>query len=141
MYFKNEKKRIEILIGGYTDTPEFFEESIGKNALSCLVSYWGEDLGYGVLFDELFQTDDVARLYDMAFCLATSKVDSFTYADQWDLVIINAKRNADSYEIEVNVKIWGEDEYLSGVFNYTKQEFMDFVDELEEYKKVYPIIT
>lgn len=30
MYFKNDKAEIEILIGGYTDTPEYYEESVRK---------------------------------------------------------------------------------------------------------------
>ena len=141
MYFKNEKSEIEILIGGYTDTPELYEESIGKNALSCQVNYYGEKIGDGVLWDELFQTDDIVRLHAMALQLANGEVDCFEYKDQWDMVIINAKHNADSYEVEVNITQRAEGKYLSDVFSYTKQEFMDFVDELEEYQKAYPIIT
>ena len=141
MYFKNEKSEIEILIGGYTDTPEYYEESIGKNALSCQVSYYGEKIGDGVLWDELFQTDDIVRLHNMALQLANGEVDCFEYKDRWDMVIINAKHNADSYEVEVNVMQRAQGKYLSDVFSYTKQEFMDFVDELEEYKKAYPIMT
>jgi len=140
MYFKNEKSEIEILIGGYTDTPEFYEESIGKNALSCQVSYYGEKIGDGVLWDELFQTDDIVRLHTMALQLANGKVDCFEYKDRWDMVIINAKHNADNYEVEVNVKQKYNGEYLADVFNYTKQELIDLVNELEEYKKTYPII-
>ena len=139
MYFKNDKAEIEILIGGYTDTPEYYEESVGKNALSCQMSYYGEDLGDGVLWDELFQTDDIVRLYDMALCLATGKADSFVYADQWDMVMIRAKQNADSFEMEVSVMQRAQGKYLSAVFPYTKQELMDFVDELGEYKKAYPV--
>jgi len=140
MYFKNEKSEIEILIGGYTDTPEFYEESIGKNALSCQVSYYGEKIGDGVLWDELFQTDDIVRLHTIALQLANGEVDCFEYKDQWDMVIINAKHNADDYEVEVNVKQKYNGEYLADVFNYTKQELIDLVNELEEYKKTYPII-
>ncbi len=141
MYFKNENSEIEILIGGYTDTPEFYEESIGKNALSCQVSYYGEELGDGLLWDELFQTDDIVRLHDMAIQLANGEVGSFAYKDQWDMVLINAKRSKESYQMEVNVMQRVDGKYLSDVFAYSKEEFMDFIEELEKYKKAYPIIT
>lgn len=115
------------------------KRALEKNALSCQMSYYGEDLGDGVLWDELFQTDDIVRLYDMALCLATGKVDSFVYADQWDMVMIHAKKKADSYEMEVSVMQRAQGKHLSAVFSYTKQELMDFVDELGEYKKAYPV--
>lgn len=141
MYFKNEKAEIEILIGGYTDDPEYYGESIGKNALTCQVSYWGEELGDGVLWDELFQTDDIVRLYNLAFQLAAGKVDSFAYSDQWGMVIIQAKRNGTRYDFEVGIVQRGAGEYLSDVFPYTKQELMAFIEELGEYKRMYPVIT
>lgn len=139
MYFKNEKSEIEILIGGYTDTPEFYEESVGKNALSCQVSYYGEELGDGVLWDELFQTDDIVRLCDMANQLATGKADSFSYKDQWNMVLINAKRDIENYQIEVSVIQRCSGKYLSDIFSYSKQEFTDFIEELEKYKNAYPV--
>lgn len=138
MFFKNEKSEIEILIGGYTDTPECFEESIGKNALSCQVSYFGEELGYGVLWDELFQTDDIVRLYNMAIQLANGKVDSFLYKDQWNMVLINAEKGIDNYQIEVSIIQRDSGNYLSGKFVYSKPEFADFIEELKNYKEAYP---
>ena len=139
MYFKNEKSEIEILIGGYTDTPELYEESIGKNALYCQVSFYGEKLGDGVLLDELFQADDIVRLCDMANQLANGNVDTFSYKDQWDMVLINAKRDIENYQIEVNVIERCSGEYLSDIFSYSKQEFTDFIEELEKYKNAYPV--
>ena len=139
MYFKNDKSEIEILVGGYTETPEYYDESIGKNALSCQVSYFGEELGDGVLWDELFQTDDIVRLCDMANQLANGNVDTFSYKDQWDMVLINAKRDIENYQIEVSVIQRGLGKYLSDIFAYSKQEFTDFIEELEKYKNAYPV--
>ena len=139
MYFKNDKSEIEILVGGYTETPEYYDESIGKNALSCQVSYFGEKLGDGVLWDELFQTDDIVRLCDMANQLANGNVDTFSYKDQWDMVLINAKRDIENYQIEVSVIQRDSGEYLSDIFAYSKQEFTDFIEELEKYKNAYPV--
>ena len=139
MYFKNDKSEIEILVGGYTETPEYYDESIGKNALSCQVSYFGEKLGDGVLWDELFQTDDIVRLCDMSNQLANGNVDTFSYKDQWDMVLINAKRDIENYQIEVSVIQRGSGKYLSDIFAYSKQEFTDFIGELEKYKNAYPV--
>ncbi len=141
MYFKNEKAEIEILIGGYTDVPQRYDDKIiRKNALACQVYFYGEDLGDGVLWDDLFQTDDIIRLHCMAVELASGNVDSFSYKDQWDMVLIDAKRNADDYDISVSVIQRSRgNSYLSGKFTYSKQDFMKLIEELEKYKKSYPV--
>lgn len=84
---------------------------------------------------------DIARLHAMAIQLANGQVDSFTYKDKWDMVLINARQDTDNYQIAISIMQRGSDEYLSDTFLYSKQELASFIDELEKYKNEYPIIA
>ncbi len=141
MYFKNDKIDIEILVGGYTDSPESYSEEIGKNALSCQVVYSGEDMFDGVLWDELFQTNGIISLYNEINMLLSEETNQITYRDEWNYFTFNALRKSnDKYEIYIKIIQKAEKEDLTGTFEYTVNELKELAEELKCYMNLYPVV-
>lgn len=140
MYFKNDKSEIEIFVDGYTDFPEKYSEEVGKNALSCTVFYsldraWGK----GVLFDELFQTDEIILLHKRITALLEETVDTVDYKDKWNCFTFIAKKNKIDYDVYINIIARGGED-INGNFKMTFSDLKEIAEELNEYIIKYPVV-
>ena len=141
MYFKKDDIIFEIFVKGYTEDPEYYGGALGRNALSCQFDYQKSTEEFGILWDELFQTDDIVRLYNGIYDMLYEKNDSFSYADEWGYVKINARRlSSIKYELVVSVYDRSEDKDISEFFYLSTDDMKDFVDELRELTRRFPVV-
>lgn len=141
MYFENENCAYQIVVLGYTDFPERFSEDVGCNALSCEFSWFKNGNWAGTMWDELFQTDDIIRLYDGIHNVLNHQTDTYSYRDKWDCVIMNAKHiDTNTYELAVSVYDQIKSNYKSETFHLSENDFRDFADELTELTKLFPVV-
>lgn len=141
MYFKNENTEIEIIVNGYTELPEKYDDKIGKNALSCTIPYsLNRDWGEGVMFEDLFQTDEIILLHNKIINLLAKKVDTIEYRDEWNYFTFNARRTENEFEVYVNVINRADSEDINGTFKMTFDELKEIEEELSEYMIKFPIV-
>lgn len=141
MYFKNETSEIEIFVDGYTDFPEAYSEQIGKNALSCTVAYsLKRAFGNGVLFDELFQTNDIIILHEKIAQLLAGKVETIEYEDKWGYFTFNAKKSENNFEVYINILNRSSKDDINGFFKMTFNELQELKNELQGYMAKFPVI-
>lgn len=141
MYFKNENSEIEIIVNGYTEFPEKYDEEIGKNALSCTILYsLSRDWGEGVMFEELFQTSEIILLHDRIIDLLAKKLDTIEYRDEWNYFTFIAQRIKNEFEVYVNIIDRGCSEDINGTFKMTFDELKGIEEELQEYMIKFPIV-
>lgn len=141
MYFKNENLEIEIIVNGYTELPEKYDEEIGKNVLSCTVLYsLNRDWGEGVIFEELFQTNEIILLHNKIIDLLAKKVDTIEYRDEWNYFTFNALRIKNEFEVYVNIIDRADSEDINGTFKMAFDELKEIEEELQEYMVKFPIV-
>ena len=141
MYFKNENSEIEIIVNGYTELPEKYDEEIGKNALSCTILYsLSRDWGEGVMFEELFQTSEIILLHDKIIDLLAKKLDTIEYRDEWNYFTFIAQRIKNEFEVYVNIINRADSEDINGTFKMTFDELKGIEEELQEYMIKFPIV-
>lgn len=141
MYFKNENSEIEIIVNGYTELPEKYDEEIGKNALSCIILYsLSRDWGEGVMFEELFQTSEIILLHDKIIDLLAKKLDTIEYRDEWNYFTFIAQRIKNEFEVYVNIIDRAGLEDINGTFKMTFDELKGIEEELQEYMIKFPIV-
>ena len=141
MYFKNENSEIEIIVNGYTELPEKYDEEIGKNALSCTILYsLSRDWGEGVMFEELFQTSEIILLHDKIIDLLAKKLDTIEYRDEWNYFTFIAQRIKNEFEVYVNIINRAGPEDINGTFKMTFDELKGIEEELQEYMIKFPIV-
>ena len=141
MYFKNENSEIEIIVNGYTELPEKYDEEIGKNALSCTILYsLSRDWGEGVMFEELFQTSEIILLHDKIIDLLAKKLDTIEYRDEWNYFTFVAQRIKNEFEVYVNIINRAGSEDINGTFKMTFDELKGIEEELQEYMIKFPIV-
>ena len=141
MYFKNENSEIEIIVNGYTELPEKYDEEIGKNALSCTILYsLSRDWVEGVMFEELFQTSEIILLPDKIIDLLAKKLDTIEYRDEWNYFTFIAQRIKNEFEVYVNIIDRAGSEDINGTFKMTFDELKGIEEELQEYMIKFPIV-
>ena len=141
MYFENENCTYQIIVMGYTDTPERFSGNIGRNALSCEFSWFENGNWVGTMWDELFQTDDIIRLYDGIHNVLNHQTDTYSYRDKWDCVIMDIK-TLDSNTFKLSVSVYDQSNgcYKSETFTLDENDLRNFTDELTELTKLFPVV-
>ena len=141
MYFKNENSEIEIIVNGYTELPEKYDEEIRKNALSCTILYsLSRDWGEGVMFEELFQTSEIILLHDKIIDLLAKKLDTIEYRDEWNYFTFIAQRIKNEFEVYVNIIDRAGSKDINGTFEMTFDELKRIEEELQEYMIKFPIV-
>ena len=142
MYFKNENTIFEICVAGYTDEPDYYGGVIGRNALDCQFTWCRGTEWIGTLWDALFQTDDIIRLYEGITNVLDGKENTYEYADKWNYVRMNAtKQTNESYELCVSVYHRGDGEYVPDVFILSKENLEELTKELFDLTKAFPVVV
>ena len=140
MYFKNENTIFEICVAGYTDEPDYYGGVIGRNALDCQFTWCHGTEWIGTLWDALFQTDDIIRLYDGITSVLEGIERIYEYADNWNYVKMKLVSTAESYELSVSVYHRGDGEYISDIFILTKDKLEELAKELFDLKNAFPVV-
>ena len=140
MYFKNENTVFEICVAGYTDEPDYYGGVIGRNALDCQFTWCRGTEWIGTLWDALFQTDDIVRLYEGVTAVLEGAEYIFEYADKLDYVKMKLVKAAESYELSVSVYHRGDGEYITDAFVLSKERLEEFAKELFDLKNAFPVV-
>ena len=144
MYFKNDTTVFDICVDKYANTSDMSDNASDKNTLICQFTYsLGTDRveRIGSLYDELLQTTDIVRLYNIISDVYDEKINAFEYADDWNYVVMKlTKHSVLSYELCISIYLEPQDEYISDVFNLSKEELGMLKRELFELTEKFPVI-
>lgn len=138
MYFRNDHAELEILIGGYTDCPERYSEEVGKNALECQASFEDHQTGRNfVMWDEIFQTDEIAEIRDGIQTILSSQKDSYIFDSQYKTFAISLHIEGERYSAKVYLHSVGDD--VTENFLLSRDELSELLDYLSDCCEKFPV--
>lgn len=109
MWFESDTVCLEVLIGGYTNRPWYFQtEHMGKNALECQVSYNNEETGEDfVMWDEILQTDEIVTIRDGLEKILSGKEAKFLFHSEYETFAIAVRAVDDGFDALVQIQKFG----------------------------------
>lgn len=109
MWFESGTVTLEILIGGYTDRPWYFQtEHMGRNALECQVALNNEETGEDfVMWDEILQTEEIVAIHDGLAKILSGVETQFRIHSEYETFAIAVQAVEDGFDTLVQIQKFG----------------------------------
>lgn len=140
MYFEKEGTSLEILIGAYTEKPEglYISKDVWLNVLNCMTIYYRENPYHDeILFEDLFQTQDVVSLYKNIHQLLYNQVSEIHFKTEYEELRMDIIPQDNNYQVKIYIVNRAEDD-IEEMFSISRQQLCDIADELKERSETYP---
>ena len=140
MYFEKKDTSLEILIGAYTENPEwlYISKDVWLNTLNCVTIYYKKNPYCDeVLFEELFQSQDVGKLRINLIRLLQKQIPAVHFKTEYGEFSVDIVPKKNNYQVHIYIINRANDD-IEESFLVTHQELCDIEAELKERSETYP---